>query len=257
MDFNFFMIYKILMPFVFILAPLFSFWALAYIPSSEMIFKRLNANKGSGWHRIEQELRFFNNPQAEPFMKLKEVWFKGPRRLFVQVTSPSDENLSLRFSYGPTGKTWVNKKNKRVKKIGNFIEPFFSLTDYFPSWIAAEQKAELSRAMGVSNYRFQSKKRILWIEQDAFVIRKILLIEKGVFTAEDYKSRSGGLLFPDQRKFFIHEEDIHVIEAHTKDVKLLKATPKIKLTKNNWGKFSEDPESMDKQWIKRFYRGIR
>ena len=225
---------------------------LAYIPSAEMILSRLDKNKGSGWYKISQKASIKETSGwASPY-QVNETWWKGPQNLFVEVSHPQDPGFKLYFSYRRLNKTWIDPKNKRVKKFQpKAIESLFLMKKSYPSWMETVQNIKLERMAGVVNYVFKAKQKfpIFWMEQNEFVIRKVQMDKHSFVTAGKYQNLMRNLLFPKERNFLSSEYEVHLEVIH---VESLRGNPQKKLIKSSYGNLAEE-----KKYVLQFYQNIR
>ena len=151
----------------------------AYILKPETILNRLDKNQGSKNYKISQNILLLDRSRLDDAFPLKEIWWKYKNRTYLQVSSPNYPKLKLNFIYKNFRKTWISGKAKKSKE-KNYIESYFFQKNRRPSWLDSVQQVNLGRALGMVNYVFKKKERTLWIEQDNFVIRKMVM-EKGPF----------------------------------------------------------------------------
>lgn len=225
-------------------------YSLAYIPTSSMILSRLNKSKGLGKYKISQKVFLSEASQISKSVQFDEIWWMGPKRLYVQITSPSDSKLKVNFSYFLSSKSWINSKDKRITQSKPYIESWFTLENIYPYWMRSTKKVKLGRAQGVVNYVFSSKSgnQIFWIEQDEFVIRQIKMDKNSFVFAEQYHNYPRGFLFPKKRKFISPEYEVSI---EVVGIELIKKNAVKKLERNHWGSLD------DMEWIKKFYHNIR
>lgn len=216
-----------------IAALIFSF-AQAAIPPSAMILQRLSENAGNGSYTIEQELQF--NTGAEP-LTVKETWNVDSDKSLRVTAVASKENkelLKIQVLY-LNGQRWILREGRRESAPypRDFFErlmfsrtpeeatqtlaqwkilPHPQATKKKPAKKAAdvdhdpEPFMRLARTGGVIAWNFgpgsASSSDIqpgLWVEQDAFVIRKVRLPSNAEMTAENYTAYTRGLFMPKDR----------------------------------------------------------
>ena len=224
------------------------FESRAYILKPEMILKRLDNNQGSKNYKISQNILFLDRSGLDEAFRLKETWWKYPHRAYLQVASTDHPQLKLNFIYQKFHKTWISGKTKKSKK-QNSIESYFFRENMRPSWLNTVEQASLGRALGMVNYVFRKKEKAVWIEQDNFVIRKIVLGKGAVLTAQNYQRYSRGLMFPKKRNYKSSEMEV-VMEVSS--LSAFKQKWSHSLKPNQW-----ETSQGDVEVIKKFYQNIR
>jgi hypothetical protein len=221
--------------FIFLVALLNAISAFAYIPPVRSILEKVSDNAGNGTYVIEQEVQL--NTGLDP-VYLKETWVvENEKNLKVTVTGTKEykDLVKMQFVY-VGGQKWqlVDGKRESTKIPEEFAEKYFntrnteSLISSFqnlkilpsplphrktltkdgkPEKPETEPFLRLSRTEGVINYALGTPtpagaKELnpgVWVEQDAFVIRKIRFPTQSEITAESYASFARGLNFPKTR----------------------------------------------------------
>ena len=213
-----------------------------------MILKRLDQNQGTTNYKISQNILFMDHSGLDETFRLKETWWKYPDRAYLQVTSTDDPHLKLNFIYQNFHKTWISGKIKKSKK-QNSIESYFFQESMRPSWLNTVEQVSLGRALGMVNYVFRQKEKSVWIEQDNFVLRKIVLRKGAVLTAQNYQRYTRGLMFPKKRKYKSSEMEV-VMEVSSLSAFQQKWRHSLKA--NQW-----ETSQGDIEMIKKFYQNIR
>lgn len=208
------------------------FIAFAWILPAKTIVQKTVENHGSGSFALEQEVSFDINGEN---LTLKEKWIiADDQTMFLTVQSLKDAipSISLQFLYkdGQRFQIQPNGKTSRAVELEFIEKPFIYRTPesfaYFlkqikvaPDGILStpplpaktsdikrtpETFLRYSRSGGVVNYAFgypennnsESMSPGVWIEQDAFVIRKIRYPSGAVLTASDYSELAKGIMLP-------------------------------------------------------------
>ena len=224
------------------------FQGTAYILKPEMILNRLDKNQGSKNYKISQNILLLDRSRLDDAFQLKEVWWKYKNRAYLQVSSPDHPQLKLNFIYKNFHKTWMSGKTKKSKE-RNYIESYFFQKNIRPSWLNSIEKVSLGRALGMVNYVFRKKEQALWIEQDNFVIRKIVMGKGAVLTADNYQIYTGGLSFPKKRKYTSPEVEVSILLS---SIEVIKKKWNHSLTPHQW-----ELSNGDVEMIKKFYQNIR
>ena len=230
-----------------------AFTAIAYIPPPDMVLSRLNRNQGSGWYKISQKITFLETSQFTQSFQFNEVWYRGPNRAFVEVTSPDYPKLKIQFLYRDSKKTWKDSKGKTKShnKNQNSVESYFFSESMRPKWLEQTSPLSLDRALGVVNYVFSFKERKLWVEQDEFVVRKIQIQPSFLLRAYDYQVFPRGLFFPKRREVISPEYQVRLEWTQTQP---LKKGWKGQLSANKWESSIPD---RDVSLVRKFYQSFR
>lgn len=227
---------------------LLSFQGEAYILKSDIILKRLNKNQGTKSYKISQNILFLDRSRLDETFQLEETWWKYNNRAYLQVSSLNHPQLKLNFIYRKFYKTWMSGKVKTSEE-KHYIESYFFSQNMRPLWTSTVEKVNLGRALGIVNYVFRKKDKALWIEQDNFVIRKIVMGKSAFLTAEDYQIYIGGLSFPKKRKYISPEIEVSM---EVSSVETTKQKWNHSLKPNQW-----EISHGDIEMIKNFYQNIR
>lgn len=209
--------------------------SFASIPSARMILQRVVDNSGSGSYLIEQEVQFNSGSES---INLKETWAVTDHdtlRLTVSGTKELADQIKMQYFYSGNNR-WELSSGKRLSKAVSkeFLERIFfhrnleSLGSYLihneiiPEGSLAkklggkksadfnyqpEKFLRLSRFGGVVNYAFGNPTDAdagahnpgLWVEQDQFVIRKIVLPSQVEMVADNFNTYAKGLTLPKQK----------------------------------------------------------
>lgn len=196
--------------------------ASAYIPSTRVILEKTVENSGSASYQIEREVRFSN---AE-IPTLKETWYiendRTMRLTVVPISGPITTQLGLtnakltilylngtRYTFTGTSKESSKVPEEMLERLFHFRR-----TDHFAQLLAQLRVlsgtqgnldlAKLNRSQGVVNFGIgrpteEGNKPVspyIWIEQDAFVIRKLRFSDEAEVTASQYQIYPKGLLYP-------------------------------------------------------------
>lgn len=205
--------------------------AHGYILPSNVILEKLVENSGSGSYVLNQEVVFSNVTES---LVVKESWAIENEHSFRLTATAIKDGLSLmkihRVYKDGYQYQLVNSRPETQKISNNFFEHLFFArsADYLiqvlkmyeilpPNYTTPKvlQKSNtefkyenesflrFSRAGGTPAYAFgavstsdQEKSSGLWIEQDAFVIKKIRLPSQVEIIAENYVEYSRGFKYP-------------------------------------------------------------
>lgn len=227
----------------------FSLWA--YIPAYSMIVSSLAGTQGRGGYYIEQEVVF--KLSGRSLVLMEKWWLNSSSQMRLDVSSPENKKLYLRFIYRKNTKIFKDTQGKIQKQpisLYHLDKPFHlrsskELTRLFYLWKLAPLKiperkpgqstdsfVTLGRKHGVVQYKITTGKSELWIEQDEFVIREWTMPEGIRLTASHYNTYPRNLFFPSKRQ--IHwsymEADIQVkkIESLTSGESLFQIKRLIK-----------------------------
>ena len=227
-------------------------WTLevwAYIPQPEMVLSRLERNQGRGWYHVTQKVYFLETSRFTESFQLIENWYKGPDQAYVHITSPEYPQLKIYFLYNNKFKKWKNSHQKTITHQGYYIESYFFQKP--PTWLDQISALKLGRALGVVNYVFSQGDRILWVEQDEFIPRKIRFSPLIVLDVHDYHSFSRGLWFPKRRVF--HSPDYKVNFEYL-SIRPLPKKPPWSLKANDW---ETSIPNRDIDLLRKFYQKFR
>jgi hypothetical protein len=198
---------------------LISVQAFAYIPPTRVILDKTVENSGSSSYQIEKEIHF-SNPEIPP---LKETWYienDRTMRLTVQplvaaqpgVIQPKFTVLytgGLKYVLWGTAKEAGKMPEEMTERLFHFRR-----TDSFVQYLnqvhvlnSSQGNLDLSklaRSQGVVNFGIgkpteegsRSPAPYLWIEQDAFLVRKIRFEDGAEMTANLFQVYPKGLSYP-------------------------------------------------------------
>ena len=259
--------------------------AEAYIPRTQTIVSKMVSKNGRRQYKIVRDIEIQSPDQT---VNAREEWFVVfGDKMKVHVSS-LDPNNPWNFSilYGASDrKTLTQKKNlKSFKKSPDFVEPLFhdrsskSLMKrliahrFLPNWIQEAEapsfqggktkmtpepfvsldpmEGRVTYKIGASkNKSGNGNKTFLWVDQDSFLLRKILTRSKAEFINKDYQNYAGGLHLPSLQE--IHWNDrsakVKTLSAKVTKTKATDWDPK-KLPSGNI------PES---KLVKEFYSRFR
>ncbi len=209
--------------------------AHAYIPTSQTILSRLARNDGKGVYSIEQEVVF--RTETEPLV-VHEHWLVEngeSMRLTVTPVKGSQDTWKFETVYMDGKKYFRNADGRLMSQVygHEFIEAFWhfrsarSLLDALlkhhlvPAHFGREHKIgklenyhytpdpdiNLVRSNGVVSWFLgeptpasaEKANPGIWIEQDAFLLRRLRLPSQAEVTADRFVPTSGGLKFPHER----------------------------------------------------------
>lgn len=235
--------------------------AFASIPNSKTIAGRLARNNGKGVYAIEQDVQFRTGNETATVRERWIVENGETMRLWVSSTSgqparfdavyrdgkrtASDFNGGIhttsvsnefteRFSHARTSTEFL-----RLLVKAGVVPPTF-LRDRARFTLAREEattKAELQgeplvrlgRTGGVVNYVFGEPTPVdatkdlpgVWIEQDAFVLRRLRFPSQAELSADQYGLQAGSIRFPGQRivTWGDHTAVIRLISVKSVDAK--------------------------------------
>lgn len=196
----------------------FSTQVFAYIPPTRVILEKTSDNAGSASYQIEKEVRFAN---AEiPVMK--ETWsVESDRTMRLTVTplvasQPGVVRPEFTALYvgGVKYIVWGNTKETgkvpeemterlfHFKRAENLIQ-YLNQLHILSSAQGNLDLARLNRSQGVVTFGLGKPSDgatgwspYLWIEQDAFVIRKVRFSENTELIANNYQASPKGLNYP-------------------------------------------------------------
>ena len=231
---------------IFALLFFFQSLALASIPNSRMILQRVVENSGTGAYVIEQEVMFTSGSDS---LTLKETWSVvdgDTMRVTVVGTKELKDQIQMQFFYNGNNR-WELSAGKKISRpiskeiidrvlfqkhleslgaflIHNQIIPEGSLAKKMAAKKSSDYTYEpekfvrLSRFGGVVNYAFgtptppgaTTKNSGLWVEQDQFLIRKLILPSQVELVAEAYSNYAKGLVFPKQRTISFGSEVVQI-----------------------------------------------
>lgn len=202
---------------VFALLLLCSLNGWAYIPPTKVILDKTSENAGSASYQIEKEVRFAN-PEIPP---LKEVWYienDHTMRLTVTgVPAAGSQPLKLTILYVNGVKYMMSGASREALKLPeetterffhfhrgeNLVQALVGL-QILSSAQGNLDLARLNRSQGVVNFGLgrpteeggKGSNPYIWIEQDAFVIRKIRFNDETELIANNYQVFPKGLNYP-------------------------------------------------------------
>ncbi len=266
-----------------------AFPALAYIPPARMILGRWAENQAQG--PIEIAFEVVINAPTQSF-QVREVWqIESTNTMKVSITGQQELKDQFKFDllYRDGQKMWNSSEGAKSSRIpADFFERWFVgrsvdqlaqlmiqnrlVPDTFLNFRNHQQKAKtftyvpadfvsLTRSGGVVTYFFgrkalgeRSLPPGLWIEQDAFRIRKLRLPSQSEIVAEQYQEFGKGFLYPRVRslKWANGTASIRVLSAAEKKVNLPGSA-------GGFTPFSQWPgeESSAGQVLKEFYSRFR
>jgi hypothetical protein len=212
--------------FVFFNLVLFWFSASAFVPRGLLILGRTVENAGKGSYQIELEVQF---PNGQENLSLKETWqIDNENNLRLTVVGMKDWRDKVLFSELVNGgskqtasgssriTTEFLERYFHYRSVDNLAQSLIQMKIAPPALLTpkaiqvkkpgdfqAENFVRLARAGGVVNYAFgaaaEGEQPGLWIEQDAFVLRKLRLPTSVEMTAERYAQFGRGLQYPRAR----------------------------------------------------------
>ncbi len=212
----------------------FSSFSFAAIPSANTIFNRYTHNNGKSSYIVEQEVQFQTDSDS---VVLREKWivenantmylivsgeqagsahmevlYKDGRRIYFDnlgsvKSAPSSSEFIEPFLYYRTARSLVEAlQTAKVLPSGFSIEkPRISkIENYQPQ---PENYVQLSRTGGVITYQFGDLTPInseklnpgFWIDQDAFLFRRIRFPSQAEVIAEKHVQFAGGIHLPRER----------------------------------------------------------
>ncbi len=210
--------------------------AFAYIPSTRTILNRMARNLGRGIYQIDQEVQF---RLATETVAVRERWIveNGDiMRLTMSNPKGTSETWNLDVVYRD-GKRWLVESPgevKSVKQSPEFFEPYLHYRAgktileslirqrVLPSNLTTMQKTakslndvtyrtegfvRLARAGGVIAYAFGEPTPVsnlklapgFWVDQDAFLFRRIRYPSQAEVEADKHIFASGGMRIPRER----------------------------------------------------------
>lgn len=195
----------------------------------KMILERTTENHGSGTYSIELDLEINNGSQD---VNLKETWLvENDKTLKVTIQGQNElKGLLVHYLY-VGGQRWSKRNNQKESKpiTEEFLEKWnhFRNEDSMKNAMltakmilpksensknkksnstdnSEEEFLKLTRSQNVVNYGFGEVKSDhllprLWIEQDAFIIRKLRLASGVEVTMDNYRTYSKNFHYPRER----------------------------------------------------------
>lgn len=204
----------------------------AVLPARFIVYEWAK-NSGSGVYQIEQDVVF--QTAGDPLV-LKETWWienENSMRLQVRGINELKDQFQLEYIYINGIRYGLNGNTRMQKKISeDFFEKYFHfrsqdrlLSELTQKKVLPPQALQrkvirnikeadarpdnsihLGRIGGTISYVFGDPSPIegnaplsFWLEQDAFVLRKIRLASQAEVVADKYMTSSRGLMFPRER----------------------------------------------------------
>ena len=186
----------------------------AYIPPTKVILEKTVENAGTTAYQIEKEIRF-SNPEIPV---LKETWYiENDRAMRLTVSPATGAGPRLTILYTGNAKTiLISGSRTSTRILDEMSERFFHFhrTENFIQALSALHiltttqgnldLARLNRSQGVVNFGIghptdegaKASSPYIWIDQDAFVIRKIRFNEDTELLANNYQIFPKGLNYP-------------------------------------------------------------
>ncbi len=235
--------------------------ALAYVPSSKTIAARVARNNGKGLYAIEQDVQFRTGSETATVRERWIVEDGETMRLWVSSTtgtparfdavyrdgkrtapdfsggihtSPISSEFTERYSHVRT----ANDLLRSLVHASVLPQSFLKDRSHFTlarenaetkAELAGEPLVRLGRSGGVVNYVFGEptptdvNKNLpgIWIEQDAFVLRRLRFPSQAELTANQYGLQAGNIRFPNQRiiTWGDHTAVIRLISVKSVDAK--------------------------------------
>lgn len=256
-----------------------------------MILGRLAKNDGKGLYAIEQEIQF--RTETEPIV-LRERWIienGESMRVTVSEVKGSQEKWQHDIAYMDGKKYYRDEKGglKSERYPSDFIEPFWhyrsakSFIDAMikhkmvPSGFGAEKRigrlenlkyqpeshVNLARTNGVVSWFLgeptpASAPKLssgLWIEQDAFLLRRLRFVSQAEVTADRFLASAGGIKFPRDR---VVTWDTNSVTIRTLSVKSVPDSTARQLDPNLVGGNEKVPAKLPElSQVKEFYTRFR
>ena len=233
----------------------------AYVPSSRTIATRLARNNGKGIYAIEQDVQFRTGSETATVRERWIVENGETMRLWVSSTtgaparfdavyrdgkrtapdfaggirtSPVSTEFTERYSHVRTSNDLLHTLVHAGVLPQSFLKerPRFTLARedaLTKAELAGEPLVRLGRSGGVVNYVFgeptptNANKSMpgIWIEQDAFVLRRLRFPSQAEVTADQYTLQAGNIRFPNQRiiTWNDHTAVIRLISVKSVDAK--------------------------------------
>lgn len=212
----------------------FALSAEAYIPSSRTIAIRTAKNNGKGAYTIDQDVQFRAGSES---ITLRERWMiQDGDNMRVTVVGPANSNIRFDAFY-KSGKRTAPDSSGNLKTANTpveFLEKYLharTSDELLGSFVRAgivpasflqprqrfnpnakvshipEPYVRLGRSNGVINWVFgaptpaESSKQLasVWIEQDAFSLRRIRFQTEAEMNANQYILQPGNAMFPRER----------------------------------------------------------
>lgn len=247
--------------FCFVAVAIISCAGLAAIPSSKTIAARVARNNGKGIYAIEQDVQFRTGTETSTVRERWIVENGETMRLWVSSTSgaparfdavyrdgkrtapdfsggihtsPISTEFTERYSHVRTSSDFLRTLVRASVLPQSFLKerPRFTLAREESSTkaeLAGEPLVRLGRSGGDVTYIFgeptavESNKNLpgVWIEQDAFVLRRIRFPSQAEMTADQYGLQAGSIRFPNQRivTWNDHTAVIRLISVKSVDAK--------------------------------------
>lgn len=210
--------------------------AQAYIPNSRTIFSRVARNNGKGLYVIEQEVQF--RSPAEP-VTLRERWIVGNgETMRLTVTAPKSAAESYRFDAVYREGKRVAPDLQGSLRTSHVSPEFIESYQHFRSGRGVMEALVRSRVLptsflkerpritAIDKYKYQPEPLVrlgrvdgvvswafgeptpadhskllpgAWIEQDAFVLRKLRFPSQAEMNAEKHATFAGAIRLPRER----------------------------------------------------------
>lgn len=267
--------------------------AHAYVPSARMILGRLARNVGKGFYQVDQELQF--RTEGDPLV-LRERWYiENGANMFLSVSGAkgSTEGWHLEVLY-KDGKRWFHDSQGTLKsssQSAEFIEPYLyfrsakSILDtlihqrVLPANVNAMQKSSksfngtvykqetfvrLARSGGAITYAFGEPTQPnasrenpgFWIDQDAFLFRRLRFPSQAEVQADKHIFASGGMRIPRDRTITWGENSAQIRILSVKSVP--EAKVKAQLSPNALRSAKGTPPKLPGEpQVKEFYQRFR
>jgi hypothetical protein len=239
--------------------------AHAYIPNSRTIASRLTRNNGKGVYAIEQEVQFRSGTETTTLRERWIVENGETMRLWVSSVAGQPARFDAVYRDGKrtapdfsgnvrstTVPSEFIERYSHARSSGEFLNSLVhaqvlpqSFLHERPRFTKANEKSQskaeiageplvrMGRTGGVVNYVFgeaspvDSSKNLpgVWIEQDAFSLRRLRFPSQAEFTADQYGLQAGSLRFPNQRvvTWNDHTAVIRLISVKSVDAKTASA----------------------------------
>ena len=210
--------------------------ALAYIPRTKTIIKKMSRNNGRGEYKLVREVTLESKDQR---VKAREIWTVATgNQMKVEVSSMDPKN-SWKFAivYSEKGRQTLSQKQvlRSFEKSPDFFEPLFHERSevrllkrfiqqgFIPQWLERATPASygkgseamkpepfvslmpmegtVSYAIGTLNNKLGGENETrIWVEQDSFLIKKARLRSKAEFVNSNYQTFPGGLKLPGEQR---------------------------------------------------------
>lgn len=196
----------------------FSLNAFAYIPPTRIILEKTAENAGTASYQIEKEIRF-SNPEIPA---LKETWFIENDRAMKLVVTPlvSQPGIvqpkftalyvnGVKYVYWGSAKEAGKIPEEMVERLFHFrrtenLIQHLAQLRVLNSTQGNLDLSKLNRSQGVVTFGIgkatddgnRGSSPYVWIEQDAFVIKKVRYSSDTEMTANNYQIYPKGLNYP-------------------------------------------------------------